>query len=133
MSIDSTQDWTRGGDQLLFQQCRACHHTFYFHRNFCPACGDVSPITLPSKGEGTVHASTLVQRALSDEFREIAPYRIVLVDIAEGFRVMGHAVPSLAIGDAVKCTITTIAGRPLPFFSALTSASASGTKDSHAT
>lgn len=131
MSIDAAQDWTLGGDQLLFQQCRACHHTFYFRRNFCPACGDLQPITLRSRGEGTVHASTLVQRAPSDEFRAIVPYCIVLVDVAEGFRVMGHGMPSLSIGDAVRCTIKPIAGRPLPFFSALTSASC--TKDSHAT
>lgn len=112
------QDWTHGGDQLRFQQCTACHHTFYFHRSFCPTCGDESPVTLPSKGQGIVHASTLVQRAPSDEFRAIVPYRIVLVDMVEGFRVMGHAHPSLAIGDVAMCTIDTIAGRPLPFFNA---------------
>jgi len=126
MSIDSASDWTHGGDELQFQRCRACHHTFYFHRSFCPACGDVSPITLPSTGCGVVHASTLVQRAPSDEFRVVVPYRIVLVDMAEGFRVMGHADPSLAIGDAAMCRIETIAGRPLPFFTAST------TKEPHA-
>ena len=125
-----TRDWTQGGDQLLFQQCTACHHTFYFHRSFCPTCGDASPITLPSKGLGTVHASTLVQRAPSDEFRAIVPYRIVLVDMAEGFRVMGHAHPSLAIGDTAICTIETIAGRQLPFFNAPVTAST--TKEPHA-
>ncbi len=121
-----TRDWTGGGDQLLFQQCSACHHTFYFRRGFCPACGDASPVTLPSKGQGTVHASALVQRAPSDGFRAIVPYRIVLVDMDEGFRVMGHAEPSLAIGDLATCRIETIAGRPLPFFTAST------TKEPHA-
>jgi uncharacterized protein len=114
--IDPSLDWTHGGDQLQFQQCSACHHTFYFHRSFCPVCGDASPVTLPSNGRGTVHARTLVQRAPSDEFRAIVPYCIVLVDMAEGFRVMAHADASLAIGDAVTCRIDTIAGRPLPFF-----------------
>lgn len=126
MSIDSASDWTHGGDKLLYQQCSACHQTFYFQRSFCPACGDAAPITLPSRGRGTVHASTLVQRAPSDEFRAIVPYRIVLVDMAEGFRVMGHAEPSLAIGDAVMCRIETIAGRPMPLFAA------SPTKEPHA-
>jgi uncharacterized OB-fold protein len=71
-------------------------------------------------GHGIVHATTLVQRAPSEEFRAIVPYRIVLVDMAEGFRVMGHAEPSLAIGDAAVCRIVTIAHRPLPFFTAST-------------
>jgi hypothetical protein len=81
---------------------------------------------MPSKDFGTVYASTLVQRAPSAEFRAIVPYRIVLVDMAEGFRVMGHAAPGLAIGDLAICTIETIAGRPLPFFTAHT------TKEPHA-
>lgn len=127
MSIDLASDWTHGGDKLVFQQCSACHQTFYFHRSFCPSCGDAAPITLPSRGRGTVHASTLVQRAPSDEFRAIVPYCIVLVDMAEGFRVMGHADPALAIGDAVTYRIETIAGRPLPFFTA------SPTEEPHAT
>ena len=120
MTNDATAatDWTQGGTQLQFQQCSACHHSFYFHRSFCPVCGDAAPLTLPCAGRGTVHASTLVQRAPSDEFRAIVPYRIVLVDMDEGFRVMGHADASLAIGDVALCRIETIAGRPLPFFSA---------------
>jgi uncharacterized OB-fold protein len=131
MSMDATLDWAFGGDQLLYQKCRACHRIAYFHRNFCSACGDASPTILQSRGEGWVYARTLIQRAPSDEFRAIVPYCIVLVDIAEGFRVMGHAVPSLVIGDAVKCTITTVVGRPLPFFSALPAASSS--EDPHVT
>jgi uncharacterized OB-fold protein len=113
-----THDWAHGGDRLLFQQCAACHLTFYFERSFCPACGDASPVGFASAGQGTVHATTLVQRAPSDEFRAIVPYRIVLVDMTEGFRVMGHGERSLAIGDAVICRIETIAGRALPFFTA---------------
>ena len=63
-----------------------------------------------------VHASTLVQRAASDEFRAIAPYRIVLVDLAEGFRVMAHGDKLLLIGDRVHCKIQNMADRSLPFF-----------------
>ena len=122
MSIDPASDWTRGGDKLVFQQCSACHQVFYFHRSFCPTCGAADPLAVASGGRGSVHASTLVQRAPSDAFRAIVPYRIVLVDMAEGFRVMGHADPSLTIGDAVTCRIETIAGRPLPFFTAATTA-----------
>jgi len=57
-----------------------------------------------------------VHRAPSDDFKALAPYRIVLVDLEEGVRVMGHADPGLAIGDRVRCTVRRIAGRPLPHF-----------------
>lgn len=108
--------WVSGGETLHFQRCTVCDHVWYFQRSFCPACGDRTPLTLRSAGRGTVHASTLVQRAPSEEFRALAPYRIVLVDLAEGFRVMAHAEPSLVIDDAVRFGVRTLAGRTLPYF-----------------
>ena len=117
----TTADWTNGGNRLVFQHCGSCQHTWYFKRSFCPACGHQAPPPTPSTGRGLVHASTLVQRAASDEFRAIAPYRIVLVDLAEGFRVMAHGDKLLLIGDRVYCQIQHIAGRPLPFFNKETS------------
>ncbi len=116
MNPNVSTDWIDGGADVAFQQCTVCHHTWYFRRSFCAGCGHAAPSTHTSAGLGSVHASTLVHRAPSDEFRAIAPYRLVLVDMAEGFRVMGHAEPSLAIGDRVRCSVQTIAGRALPYF-----------------
>ena len=118
---NTSADWTNGGNRLVFQHCGNCQNTWYFKRSFCPACGDQAAVPTPSTGRGLVHASTLVQRAASDEFRAIAPYRIVLVDLAEGFRVMAHGDKLLLIGDRVQCQIQHIAGRPLPFFNKETS------------
>lgn len=109
-------DWTKGGNRLVFQHCDSCQNTWYFERSFCPACGHQAAPPIPSTGRGLVHASTLVQRAASDEFRAIAPYRIVLVDLAEGFRVMAHGDKLLLIGDRVHCQIQNMADRSLPFF-----------------
>ena len=119
MSPDVSTDWTdwiAAGADVMFQQCAACHHAWYFRRSFCPGCGHAAPATLVCTGRGSVHASTLVHRAPSDAFRAIAPYCIVLVDMADGFRMMGHADPSLAIGEPVRCRVKTIAGRALPYF-----------------
>lgn len=109
-------DWTQGGDRIVFQHCPACQHVWYFQRSFCPVCGHATPQTTVSAGAGVVHASTLVERAPNDAFRALAPYRIVLVDVDEGFRMMGHADPALAIDDRVRADIRSIAGQPLPFF-----------------
>jgi uncharacterized OB-fold protein len=57
-----------------------------------------------------------VHRAPSDEFRAIAPYRIVMVDLADGIRVMGHAEVDVLMDDQVRCEVRTIAGRNLPYF-----------------
>ena len=117
----SVIDWTQGGKHLQYQQCGNCANRWYFKRNFCPACGQSEPISHLSLGVGNVCASTLVHRAPSDEFRGIVPYRIVLVDLIEGVRVMGHADKDVVVGDQVRCEIRTIAGKNLPFFA----------KDSH--
>ena len=109
-------DWTQGGDGIALQRCLACRYAWYFARGFCPACGADAPETSAASGRGVVHAGTLVHRAPSDDFKALAPYRIVLVDLEEGVRVMGHADLDLSIGDRVRCTVRRIAGRSLPHF-----------------
>jgi hypothetical protein len=44
------------------------------------------------------------------------PYNIVLVDTAEGFRMMAHGENDLAIGDTVNARFTQFAGRVVPYF-----------------
>ena len=109
-------DWTRGEAAILFQACAACEHVWYFRRDFCPACGASDPRDAASAGLGAVHAGTLVHRAPSDEYRALAPYRIVLVDIDEGFRMMGHGDVDLTIGDRVRCRFRPLGDRLLPHF-----------------
>lgn len=115
-TTNSAQDWTQGGSQLLHQRCPACAHVWYFFRQFCPACGDDSPEPTQANANGVVCATTLVHRAPDERFKALVPYRLVLVDMQDGMRVMGHAQASLQIGDQVRCEIHTLAGQPLPFF-----------------
>lgn len=115
-TTNSAQDWTQGGSQLQHQRCTACAHIWYFFRPFCPACGDDSPEPTQANANGVVCATTLVHRAPDERFKALVPYRLVLVDMQDGMRVMGHAEPSLQIGDQVRCEIHTLAGQPLPFF-----------------
>ena len=108
---------TRAADaRLRYQRCADCGHTWYFLRDFCPACGHTAPQALESSGAGTLYANTLVHRAPSEEFKSLLPYAIVLVDMQEGFRVMGHGEPGLALDSAVRCEMRVVAGRVLPFF-----------------
>lgn len=109
-------DWTLGSPGLAYQRCEACSQVWYFRRSFCPACGNASPSSLPSAGLGTVHATTLVTRAPDDRFKARVPYRLVLVDLDEGVRVMAHGESSLQIGDRVRCTFFDVDGRLLPRF-----------------
>ncbi len=109
-------DWTRDGDGIAYQVCGDCDASWYFQRGFCPACGAPAPVPRQASGRGTVHARTLVTRAPTDEMRAHAPYLIVLVDAAEGFRLMAHGTPDLQIGDPVQARYTQLAGKKIPYF-----------------
>jgi len=110
-------DWTKGEQAITFQTCGACGHAQYFHRAFCAACGAPDPRDARACGKGSVYATSLVCRAATPETRAHVPYNILLVDCAEGFRMMAHGETNLAIGDEVTASFPTFAGKLVPFFS----------------
>jgi uncharacterized OB-fold protein len=109
-------DWTKGAEAIVYQQCTACGRRQYFRRSFCAACGAPDPQDKHAGGEGTVYATSLVCRAATPETRAHVPYNILLVDAAEGFRMMAHGENDLAIGDKVVARYRQFAGRLVPYF-----------------
>src|SRR3954454_24416075 len=95
------EDWTDGAEAIVYQSCAACGSRQYFRRSFCAACGAPDPVDNRASGEGIVYATSLVVRAATPEAREHVPYNIVLVDTAEGFRMMAHGDNDLKIGERV--------------------------------
>jgi uncharacterized protein len=109
-------DWTRGEQAIVYQSCGACGRVQYFRRAFCAACGAADPAEQVASGKGRVYATSLVCRAATPETRAHVPYNILLVDCAEGFRMMAHGEKNLAIGDEVTATFVPFAGRLVPYF-----------------
>jgi uncharacterized OB-fold protein len=109
-------DWTVGTETIVYQCCGSCGGLQYFRRSFCAVCGAPDPIEKHASGEGTVYAVSLVCRAATPETRAHVPYNIVLVDCAEGFRMMAHGDHDLAIGDKVTARLAPFAGRLVPYF-----------------
>jgi uncharacterized OB-fold protein len=109
-------DWTRGGEGIAYQRCGACAARWYFRRGFCPHCGAEGPEDLQSSGQGTVHAATVVARAPSEALRPYAPYCILLVDMAEGFRIMAHGDPGLSVGDEITAGFRQLGEHRIPYF-----------------
>lgn len=101
---------------IAYQRCHGCGATWYFARGFCPRCGSAEPERREATGRGTVHAVTVVSRAPTEAMRRHAPYTLLLVDMAEGFRLMAHGEPDLAIGDAVRAEFHEFDGATLPRF-----------------
>ncbi|MEA2883679.1 MAG: uncharacterized protein QOH32_2935 [Bradyrhizobium sp.] len=109
-------DWTSGAETIVYQSCAACGATQYFRRSFCGACGAPDPQDRRASGEGIVYAISLVVRAATPEARAHVPYNIVLVDAAEGFRMMAHGDRDLKIGDRVTAGFCQFTGRLVPYF-----------------
>lgn len=109
-------DWTTGAEVIVYQSCSACGTVQYFRRGFCVNCGAPDPGERLASGEGTVYATALVCRAATPETRAHVPYNIVLVDTAEGFRMMAHGDSDLSIGDKVTARFALFAGRLVPHF-----------------
>jgi uncharacterized OB-fold protein len=113
---DELRDWTVEQPGIVYQRCASCDSHWYFQRRFCPHCGAADPVLLQATGRGTVYSTAIVHRAPSEEMRAYAPYAIVLIDMEEGFRMMGHGAPDLQIGEAVCAGFRPIAGKLMPYF-----------------
>ena len=109
-------DWTKGEEAITYQTCTSCGHVQYFHRAFCAACGAADPREARASGKGRVYATSLICRAATPEARAHVPYNILLVDCAEGFRMMAHGDNALVIGDKVVAGYRQFAGRLVPYF-----------------
>ncbi len=78
--------------RLAYPRCPACGAWHSYPRAFCIRCLH-EPLALePVSGAGTVHAVTVVHRALTPAFAEQVPYAHVLIDLDEGVRVLSRAV-----------------------------------------
>jgi uncharacterized OB-fold protein len=102
--------------ELRHQRCSACAALQSYPRAYCLRCGAADLEWRASRGTGVVYALTRVERAPTDEFRALAPYLIVLVDLDEACRMMAHGAPGLAIGDRVRVRFFEHGGRHLPRF-----------------
>lgn len=108
--------WSDGADAILYQSCGACGHLWYFRRAFCPSCGDSSLKTHQASGNGVIYSATTVRRAATPEAKAHVPYAILLVDMAEGFRMMAHGDIDLRIGDHVVAEFRPFTSLRTPYF-----------------
>jgi len=78
--------------QLSYPRCPSCFRWHSYPRPWCTGCLH-EPLRLhPVSGFGTVHAVTVVHRALSPAFTAQVPYAHALVDLDEGLRVLSLVV-----------------------------------------
>jgi uncharacterized OB-fold protein len=116
MNTPHLDDWSRDQPGIVYQLCRSCDARWYFQRRFCPCCGVDEPLLQPASGRGTVYSASTIYRAPTEVWRPYSPYTLLLVDAEEGFRMMAHGTPGLAIGGKVCAAFRTLAGKLVPFY-----------------
>ncbi|PVX77109.1 Zn-ribbon domain-containing OB-fold protein [Paraburkholderia unamae] len=104
---------------LRFQRCTSCARAQTLARYACSGCGKSTLVWEDSNAQGNVVATTTVTRAPSEAFAALAPYVLVIVELDEGARVMGHGAKGLRIGDRVAATYFAHGERTLLRFVAL--------------
>src|SRR5512146_1998020 len=102
--------------ELRYQRCGDCAAVQMHARAHCQRCGGADLQWRAAKGTGTVYAQTSVERAPTEDFRALAPYVILLVDLDEGCRMMAHGARGLAIGERVRVHFFEHGDRHLPRF-----------------
>jgi uncharacterized OB-fold protein len=99
---------------LGFQRCTGCGAAVFYPRVLCPVCGGNDLSWETSSGRGVIYATTAVYRRDGD------PYNVVLVDLEEGFRMMGRVdgVPAerVEIGARVMLRVDRKGDDPVPIF-----------------
>ncbi|WP_182377706.1 OB-fold domain-containing protein [Nocardioides sp. WS12] len=86
---------------IKVQKCDGCGAFRYVPKEICNRCLDDKATWTPLAGHGRIYTYTVVRRAPTKAYQETAPYALVHVTMAEGFRMIG----SLRIEDPESITI----------------------------
>lgn len=88
---EDTAPWWDGKrrHELLVQECPNCKKLIHPPRSMCPYCRSLERGWRKSSGKGKVYSWTVVHRASHPYYADKVPYPVVLVEMEEGFRVIG--------------------------------------------
>ena len=97
--------WCKQGE-LRFQRCSDCGAWRHVPRPMCAGCGSLRWEWARSSGRGTVFTWTVATRAMHPAFQGDVPYAPVVVEMAEGVRMLSQVIDcppdELAIGMPVE-------------------------------
>lgn len=102
--------------EFRIQRCARCGRYIFYPRLTCTGCGGAGMEWVVPTGRGSVYAVSIINR----KAEKGGPHNVVLVDLAEGPRMMGRvdgvANEAVKIGMAVKARIDRNGQAPLIVF-----------------
>ncbi len=78
--------------ELRLQRCDDCSAYRFTPKEVCPDCASMNATWTAVSGQGTVYSYSAVHRGPGPAFQGDSPYVVVLVQLAEGPRVLSHLV-----------------------------------------
>ena len=78
--------------ELRFQRCKDCGAWRHMPRESCAACGSFNWSWERASGKGHVFSWTVMHRALHPGFTPDVPYATVVIELAEGVRIVSHVL-----------------------------------------
>jgi uncharacterized protein len=84
--------------QLVVQRCTSCGTLRFPAREACSRCLSRQSEWTPVAGTGEVFSKAIMHQANHPAFAAVAPYAVVVVQLAEGVRMMSNVV-DCAVGD----------------------------------
>ena len=90
---DSAAFWAGLRDgRLLLQHCLACANVQVYQQGICRNCGSERLEHRAASGRGRVYSYSVVHRAPGPAFKADTPYAVLLVELAEGPRMISSLV-----------------------------------------
>lgn len=107
--------------RLAFQRCIDCGTWRHPPRVLCARCASWNWQWTPSSGRGRIYTWTVTHQAMHPSFAEDVPYAAIVVELAEGVRLVSSLravpLPPLALGLPVEVEIEPVsATMAIPFF-----------------
>ncbi len=98
--------------RLVLPRCDECGELIWYPRRMCPFCGSLAVTDTEVSGRGTVYTSTIIRRG-AGPFRDVSPYVLAMVQLAEGPIMMTNLVDcdpeAVTVGQAVHVVFEPIA------------------------
>ncbi len=105
---------------FVLPRCTACGEFIWYPRRFCPFCANHSVDWVETSGRGTIYSLTIMRQG-SGPYRELTPYILAYVELAEGPRVLTNVVgadpQSMYVGQTVHVVFDEVGeGDAIPRF-----------------
>lgn len=76
-------------DEFVVPRCNACDQWFFYPRMVCPSCGSRDVEYVPASGRGRIYSYCRHHQIALAHLTSLAPFVTVLVELAEGPRMLG--------------------------------------------